>query len=218
MLLSTLLREAFIAAAHSKPQLFDKSDTQFATSIILPTLDVLKHNVTSATASDLFLAWQNGPPRDLLLLARVKLLSRIVFQRVCNVLADRTSPKWWSHMRCWLLAFSALQEPCPDLADVLFVTFPPWRSWASWRPDSLRLEVWASSESASPFRDLRDLDGPAMSDHACSTEWQALIRRQELLTWLQSRYTLGVSLITDDREEHLTLFHSAFARCRSCCS
>lgn len=166
----------------------------------------MDQQITPSTAEQLFSVWTDGPPRDSLLLYRAKMLSRMVCRRVSADLADRTSPEWWSLARDYRKAVSFLNMACVDLEDILYSTFPAWRSWTSWNPDILRLQAWTSIKSPEPFGFLRAIDGPPIDDHSHGTEWKALIRKGELLSWLSSRFTLGPGLITDDSEQHLATY------------
>lgn len=198
--------QAFVAAAYSKERLFLPSDRTLAASVISVARDVVNQQITPVTAQRLFSAWRNGAPFDRFLLCRIKLLTRNVCQRVSADLAKRNGPAWWSHARDYEKAVSLLRTTNAELEDILHSTFPAWQSWANWTPDVSRLQVWASVASTNPFDSLRELEGPALKPghHTDVAEWRTLIRRGELLPWLDSKgFKLGPGLITDDREEHL---------------
>ena len=109
-----------------------------------------------------------------------------------------------------------LKPATAGLEEILDSTVNSWRGWAVWNPNKRRLEDLAKSPSGSSLGALMGLEGPDLGSNGGNHEsmWQALVRKGELLAWLESKgFDLGAGLITGDSEQLLMTFIHTLLDC-----
>lgn len=214
--------QAFVAAATCRPLDFALADRAFAT--ILAAVAGEAENPSAAVLQMVIAAWKAGPPVDEGLQARAVSLTATVLHNAKLTLAQLRSLARWGAAREYRAPLSLLEETFPTAGTVfegcVNAFFPGWRGWVKWRPrvsvanGAIATQRLLKTE-AKVFKCLEELEGPDVVEggEGENVAWKGLIRRGELVRWLESRgFKIGVGLIVGDTESLLTKFMVQFWR------
>ena len=211
---------AFVAAAQCQPSLDLIQDRNFAVSLAAVVRAVSSHGVTPRAVEDLITAWSLGHPVDRLLLVRARASTNTVFHHVeTDLTAFKTQLRLgtvnWS-LCDRVLGYSAVLSTAHELDDSATACISCRQGWISWRPNVDRLRSWCDVTKGTVLGCFAELEGPDlnMDGQNDGSVWQALVRRGQLVTWLQSEgFTLGAGLIPGDSEQLLISFFNFFMDC-----
>lgn len=211
--------QAFVAAARWRPDEFSASDMAFASTLVAVAND--GGAIQGSTIRTLLSAWKSGLPTHEGLRSRAVSLTVTVFhnaklklEHFHSRLAWQSAREYREPLKSLPVAFQAAGETFEGCVKAFL---PNWRCWAEWSPDERLMDALEQRRrlGCRRFGCLQELEYPDLAaiDDVEPTVWQALIKRQQLIPWLESKgFKIGLCLIVGDIEPMLTDFMLLFKK------